>query len=237
MSSEDSPDDLRAVARYLQDALPEVASVIASGVASSVAGPEGAVLGAALLPLFRGMTALDRRHQARAVEVVASAAACCDNDIEGLVRWAEESAPRLDFLGRVVDAATRTAEEAHLQALARVLAEVVQDEARLDVAPLYIDALATMTPADVRVLRLMIEKSNWNLELIEGGGGAVDWQPAQLAEALPELFQGIDALVARLQQLGCIAPKIMRWDWPPGLVVTTFGRLCLAYLREVEFGE
>ncbi|WP_328988832.1 hypothetical protein OG394_21645 [Kribbella sp. NBC_01245] len=128
----------------------QVAGRAVAGVAAAVTvlaltpiiGPVGvAVATGALVPVFEQIAAYDQRaaeNAGRAAELGAEFAGLTPED---LADWAKGSPQRLALLANVVEAAWRFTDEEKTVMLARLLADGVQDDARIDIDRLFVAAI------------------------------------------------------------------------------------------------
>ncbi|WP_406051349.1 hypothetical protein [Kribbella sp. NBC_00889] len=213
-----------------------VAGVAAAAVGIALmpaVGPVGSAMAAgALVPVFEQLALRDRRAAESAARAAERAAELAAKTPEELAEWAEASPRRLALLANVIEAAWRLASDEKTEALARVLADGVRDDARLDVDPLFVAALREMDPAHVQTLRLMADAGNPHDQPSgRPAGASQEWATEHLHEALPQLSEGMDYIVATLERIGCIARGVPRWDVPAWWSVTEFGHATLRFLR------
>lgn len=206
--------------------------VAAATIGSAVApylGPEIAtMLTAALNPFFDHVAELGNR---RALQAFHRSTELADVSPEDLARWGGQSPNHAALMVQVADAAWRSADEAHIEGLARVLAESIHDDARLDLAPLYVSALRDLEPAHVRVLNSMASDIN-AADDFEGKevGSSGEWATEHLATKHEHLSDGLHAILATLDRVGCIARGNSRFGGAVWWGVTPFGHGCLGYL-------
>jgi hypothetical protein len=174
------------------------------------------------------MTSWRPENAARAAELGAEFAGTSP---DGLASWAESSPRRLALLANVVEAAWRLAEEEKTIALARLLADGVRDDARIDIDRLFVAALREFEPAHVQVLRHMALGGNPH-DQPSGRPEAArqEWATEHVREALPHFAEGLDYLLATLERSGCIAKGGPGYDVPSWWLVTPFGDGLLKFL-------
>lgn len=203
--------------------------LVVGGAAGSIAG---AFAAAALVPVFEQVAEFDRQAADNAAATVGRAAELADLTPEQLAAWARGSRQRLALLGEVVQAAWRVADEMKTEALARVLADGVEDDARLDLDPLFVAAIREMEPAHVQTLHAMAAVVN--AEDVGGDqpvGESGEWATDHLIEHLPHLAEGMHYIVATLDRVGCIERGVTRYNGDSWWSVTPFGQACLGFLR------
>lgn len=133
----------------------------------------------------------------------------------------------------MVEAAWRLTGQQKAEALARILADGIKDDARLDVEPLFLAAIRDLESAHVQTLRTMTNGTNPK-DVIEGPPvrEGTEWATEHLVEALPHLASGMDYVVATLDRVGYIVPGFARFEVAPWWRVTRFGHQCLVYLQD-----
>lgn len=141
-------------------ALSVVAAAVGSSAGLLVAGPGGAMLGAAGVQAAVEVTGMvfeqlsERRRQQTSVPLVVGAAVAN----ESLECFAERLADDLRLHPLLVLALTSAADtglEPKLRALGAVLADAMQDEAKLDLDWLIADALSVVEPPHLVVLKFL----------------------------------------------------------------------------------
>ncbi|KQU67580.1 hypothetical protein [Phycicoccus sp. Root101] len=211
-----------------------VAATTAGLVVTGVAGPlAGAFTSAALAPVFDRIVAFDRQAAENAVRTSERAAELASMQPAELAAWSEGSPERLALLAAVIEAAWRLTGQQKAEALARILAHGVEDDARLDVEPLYVAAIREMEPAHIQTLVTMTTVLNTR-DVFEGQdvGASGEWATDHLMEELPRLAEGMHYIVATLDRVGCIGPGSSRLGVGSWWIVTPFGHQCLAYLTD-----
>jgi hypothetical protein len=220
-----------------------VAHGIGAGVGLLIGGPPGAVVGAMMTPpleviLRRG----DRRmweNMTRVLDEAADAADMAPDEIADLI---DRDDRYLTLSAAAVQAAQTTLNDQKVAALARVLADGLRDDARLDVSWLIVQALADLESPHVRVLHLMATElcppDDWardgmvSRDLRPPKPGT--WREKALQERLPQLGVGLLPVMATLDRHalvfgGALAAAADDRAW----VLLDFGRECLRYLDGV----
>jgi hypothetical protein len=201
-------------------------------------GPVAAAfIGAGLESVFEQIAVNGNARADAAARAAARGAELAEVGPDDLAAWACESPARASLLAQVVDAAYQFADKAKIEALAQVLAHNIQDDARLDLAPLYVAALRDLGPAHVRVLRSMAEKVNHHASERAGESDAAPkelrrtWLTDDLVAEHPNLADGMHSIVATLDRAGCIELASSGFGGAPfWWQITPFGRGCLDYL-------
>lgn len=133
------------------DKLP--AHLIGSSVGLIVGGPVGAVVGAAAAPLVEYLLNKgNQRYVGNAQRMLVGAADLAGRSVDQLGVYVGGSADRQAAAVSAVQAAADTLYEAKVTALARVLAYGLADDARLEMAAVYLRALRDLEAYHVRVL-------------------------------------------------------------------------------------
>jgi hypothetical protein len=158
-------------------------------------------------------------------------------DGDDLVAWIKADDRHFRLFAEVLEAAWSTVDRHKLRMLARVMADGFQDDARLDVDQLVVRALRELESAHLRVLdeaAQVIEEQGDNPNALRG----VSLQT--LRNRLPNLSEGMNALVAGLQRTGCLAEveyiNVELFGNVP-LAVTAFGLRCLEIIRAEAEGD
>jgi hypothetical protein len=180
--SEDSEDAPRqAFSRFLADAAPEL---IGAGIGGSLqlGGGDplsGALVGSAIALAMRFDAANWQQSIGRAAYTTQLAADAVGGEQE-LERLATTDEHRLELTARVLRAAARTPLADKLPALARVLADGLDDDAKVDEAFVLAAALDDLEAPHVQVLALFDSAPSEH-----GDRGITAWEPDQIVSALP----------------------------------------------------
>src|SRR5258707_283007 len=127
------------------------------------------------------------------------------------------------------DAAIASRMERKVRALARLVAEGVRDEARIDDAAIMVAALSELDVPHVQVLQVMVRDSDGRQPSRSGDPVAEGaWLTSQLEAHLPHLVPAIGAIGSVLARNGTATDS---GHWGDGLdapwAVTAFGVHCL----------
>jgi hypothetical protein len=204
-------------------------------------GPIGGFAGAALARPAEGFLEwLDRREGAPAQAVVAVGALGAGLSLDEVERWVASDPVHGFFLLSAVEAA-RAARDLHaLDGLASLVAEGLQDDARIDVNEMYISAIGPLRAPHVRVLDRMESKGG---AIPEGALGysedpaadpehpADEWTRETLVQSFPGLADGLDAIMSQLVSSGLTGLGAPRIGGPSAWRLTAFGRGAVTYLR------
>lgn len=199
-------------------------------------GPLGVVVGAVVGVGAMAWRAWGRKAGERIEQVVSDGVNQAGMPADQFPEWVEDDLRHQGLLLAVVEAAARSTTEAHLDALARVLADGIRasahDEARLDVDTLIARALGDLGPAHLQVLFSLSEDMNTYRTTGVREEEQEEWGADHLASRHPRLADGIDALMATLTAHGCAQARSGGFGGSsvPYYIVTRFGRACLAYL-------
>ncbi|MEU4191367.1 hypothetical protein AB0E69_05680 [Kribbella sp. NPDC026611] len=212
-----------------------VAGIAASAVGlalTPVVGPVGAAMAASgLVPIFEQIAAYDKQAAENAARVAQLGAEFAGVTPVDLGSWSAESPRRQALLANVVDAAWRFADEEKIVGLARLLADGIRDDARIDTDRLFVVALRDFEPAHIQVLRHMAIGGNpHDQPPARPVGAPQEWATEHVREALPWLAEGLDYLLATLDGSGCIATGTSRYGTSPWWLVTPFGHGLLKFL-------
>jgi hypothetical protein len=144
-------------------------------------------------------------------------------DSEHLLLTAMDDDRKLELLGRALEVAQRTVDEERVRFYGRIAAEGVlaSDNAVIDEKDRIFSAVAALDSADLKVLLFMVTDRAWQKHVASG-------QNRVVADELPEVAHVLDAIFARLENLGMITGQgeggLM---WGSEWTVTQFGRLCV----------
>jgi hypothetical protein len=202
----------------------------AVGIGTLVGGVPGALVGAAAVPLLELVALRDQsaiRNTDRLGQMVTDLSGLT---VEQVAAWARERDDRLVLTTAAVHAAFNAATEEKIAALARVLAENLQDDARLDVGLLIVQAISDMAAAHVRVLHAVVRAELPTAEGFELGPDV--FAQSQLESRFPNLAPGILPILATLERHGLVSEGIGVAEGNRAWSVTEFGRRCLSYLEE-----
>ncbi|MEV4347860.1 hypothetical protein AB0J83_25675 [Actinoplanes sp. NPDC049596] len=185
------------------------------------AGHPGALIGAASVPLIELLVARNDRG-ARNLQIFADELATISGlSPESVAVWARHSEDREDLVTHALEVAFAARARRKVEALARVVADNLHDDARLDLSQMIVAALGQLENPHVRVLHVLVHESP---------EGAKTWHCAGLKERLPGLSDGIMPLVATLFRQGMITESAESVNetlaWEP----TRFGVTCLNYV-------
>jgi hypothetical protein len=206
-------------------------TVAVTGLAAYVGHETGGLLGneiSALVPTF--VAGLFTMRENNLVTVTEAGAAQAGIDGADLAAWIEADDRHAALLAQALEAAWSTLDRHKLRMLAHVLADCFRDDARLDVDRLVIRALRELEPAHLRVLdeaAHAIEEQHDNPNAVRGVTVRF------LRKHLPDLSEGMHALVAGLQRTGCLSEAEFRGEifGNAPLAVTPFGLRCLEIVR------
>lgn len=140
-----------------------------------------------------------------------------------------EDYQRAALFVQVAEAAWWTVEQAKLRALAAVLADGVRDDARLEISWLVARALRDIEVPHLRVLEVFRQEESSPEPSHDDRVRSLDVN--DVAEQLPELAEGINALIAPLEAAGCIRRGGGFIGRTSALSITTFGSAVLDYIR------
>jgi hypothetical protein len=197
--------------------------VLATVVASS---------GPALKLAHRLLSRALEQRQGRAERTLAQAAEILDVGLDIFEERATSHDDSLELVARVLEAAVRTPLDQKITALARVLADGLNDGGSVDEALVIAAALADVEAAHVYVLQYIAETALPPEEFRRANHpDPRGWEASQIQQALPEVTQVLDGLLAVLSGHGLISdqggvtypgnigPSVWR--------VTTLGQRCL----------
>ncbi|WP_229075019.1 hypothetical protein [Actinoplanes sp. DH11] len=198
-------------------------------------GPGGTamatLISAATQPTFEELAyfarAASARRAARAQRAIDVTAASAGWTPDRVVQTALSDDRLLEMTTRALTAAAEAATEAKIEALGRALAAglLADDPARVDTQVLVLAALAELESADLRLLLLMDQPTDY--------GSPRRWTRHQLADADDGLTLAVDALLARCARLGVISDAFaenVMWGHPTWWI-TDFGKHCLTELN------
>lgn len=209
-----------------------LAALAAGGILVGSAEPSAILLASSLPVMAATAFALDakayRRRMARGGRVIEIAAQQLDVGVEEIAELAGDSDPRIELLGRVIEAAASTVTlEAKIAALGRVLAQGLRDDAGLDEAIMLVKVLTVLEIPHFRVLASLA-----NLALIGGPNG---WHDSAAIRVMTKLNLDATPVMSDLVANGACMQNLRPTDEGPASVllvwrITLFGRSCLDLL-------
>jgi hypothetical protein len=153
----------------------------------------------------------------------------CGVSVDEFAAWATEGDGRFFLVTSALQAAYNAKTKQKIRGLARVLAENLHDDARVDLCSLVVAALAELEPPHVRVLHTFVhEVPTFTSPRISTESDA--WPCAQLKERLPNLADAIMPIIATLVRTGMLTEASSSEKDNLSWVVTRFGINCLNYL-------
>lgn len=204
-----------------------------AGIGLAAGGPFGAIVGAASVPIIELVALRERRSYRNMEFLIEMVTELCGVSAEEFAAWAQERDERLFLATSALQAAYDTKVESKIRGLARVLAENVQDDARLDLSSLVVAALGELEAPHIRVLHTLVHEvppaTSQNIRTEDDA-----WHCAQLKEHLPNLADGIMPLIATLFRTGMITEGISSEKDNLSWEITRFGINCLNYLHGMD---
>ena len=113
--------------------------------------------------------------------------------------WAVHDDARLELLTATVQAALSTLDQVKVRTLSQVLAEAVEDDAKLDLSALITRSLADLEPSHIRVLKAMCTETAPRGDSDEPIAQGT-WLQSALEVRFPHLGEGILPIMATLEQ-------------------------------------
>ncbi|MCM4083896.1 hypothetical protein [Paractinoplanes hotanensis] len=232
MTGEDDDQKSRALAAR--------AAAGAVGAAVGLAGPGGALAGAALTPVLeRAFVYLDKRffrqRMVNAAETLADAAQAAgveDDEFEMFVEKLARDEQHRELLARVLSAAQDSAMRDKRRALGRVLANAADDTGtKVDSELADARVIADLDAVHIRVLRIMSEAPRHLAEYAIAHGvdpqGARRWHPYSIAGADSGLADAAWGAVVVLERHGLITKvgegHTPNGGWEPEYEITGYG--------------
>ncbi|MFD0632433.1 hypothetical protein ACFQ9X_13260 [Catenulispora yoronensis] len=213
-------------------------------VGLAVGGPAGALLGGAagsVIPeVIKAMDAFQERAGESANLVASHVAELTGLSPVDLHLWAVGDERRLSLTAATMQAAFSSLDKTKLRALARVLAEAVEDDARLDLATLITASLADLEPSHIRVLRAMCTETppkTWEESVARGA-----WLYSALRVRFPNLGEGILPIMATLVRHGMADGSGLAGTTPAGMPddvwsITDYGRSVFSFLGQASVDD
>lgn len=206
------------------------AQAVGAGIGLAIGGPPGAVVGAASVPLIEFLVARNERGARNVQDFADRLAEISGFCPESISAWAAGEEDRQELVTLALEVAFKTRVRRKIDALARMVADNLHDDARLDLSLLVVSALEQLESPHIRILDVVVNESPANV-LKEDGPSERTWHCASLKERLPGLADGIMPLIATLFRQGLITESIesekdgLAWE------STRFGVTCLNYLK------
>lgn len=220
---------------------------LASGTLAALSGhPLAALLGQLLVPAFQTVWELDTRgHErrllrgARTVQVATEELGCGLDELHSTVAGSD---PRSELFIRVVEASARTVSAAEkVDALGRVLAMGLSDDARFDEAVLIADALRDLEAPHIKLLAEIHAHPQSAMAVPDSNTGLAGWSEKQLEQRFAELAPVIAAVVRTLSQHTLIRDVARgTWEGAEGdsrWVITAMGEELLGLLTRSDYGS
>lgn len=220
---------------------PVAGAFLGALIGIAMGGPFGALLGgvtaAAVPEIIKAVDSYQQRVGQSASLVESHTAKLTGLSPVDLHLWAVGDDQRLRLVAATVQAAFSTLDKTKLRALARVLAEAVEDDAKLDLATLITASLADLEPAHVRVLRAFCTETPPATSAEPVAAGA--WLHSALRHRFPNLGEGILPIMATMVRHGIADGSGLPGTTPAGepddvWSITDYGRRVFEYLRQAS---
>lgn len=213
-----------------------LASTTGAAIGLAVAGPAGVVVGAVAPPLLEAVLTRKNRLGVRNAEEFTSAVLSLTGITpEGLEDWCADEETRVHLVVSAYRAAYWAAARQKILALARIVADAIADDAKLDMSQLLVDVLSELDPPHIRLLDSMLHETpaeHPDGEKIAAGA----WSEYQLGVSHPGLANGILPLMARLDRVGMVHAGVYASRLGRCWSLTPFGKVCCDYLRDQGTG-
>lgn len=216
-------DDGAAVARKM------AAGGVAAVLGAAVHGPDGVAIAAMAPPVIEhAITQFQVGAHSRGAALTRWAIRRSGVTAEEFDDLVSKDERRAALVVRAAEAAWTTLDEIKVRALAAVLAEGVTDATRLDIAGLLTGAIRQIEKPHVQILDRLAAELSAHSPSRSSRALSVE----ELAGALPGLAEGVAALVAALNSVGCLAASNasygdqMQGTWR----ITDFGQALLKHI-------
>ena len=208
------------------------AQAAAAAIGLAAGGPAGAVIGAAAGPAMELLLLRQARSAANVNLLMDMVTELCGLSPDDFARWAGSKEDRLFLTTSAMQAAVDARTELKISALARVVAENVHDDARIDLAGLAVLGLAELEPPHIRVLHVLVHRIPPRQQASRHGEQG--WECAALKARLPGLADAMMPIIAVLSRTGMVTEAANSSNRRLSWVATRFGMVCLNYLPEVR---
>ncbi|MET8092101.1 hypothetical protein [Micromonospora sp. NPDC005220] len=202
-----------------------------------LAGPVGALVAASIKPALELVAVREGRGMQNIADVVTGVREATGLSPEEFGQWAGSSDGRLMLATSAFQAANNTMHEGKVKALAAVLAEGINDDAKLDLSLLIVAALTDLEAAHIRVLDAMVN-TNSDAHIAYPDVEGNRWPSSILEGRFPGLRSGIAPIMATLERQGLAtrgAPvENFRGNQATTWLATHFGWECLRYLTSTS---
>lgn len=172
----------------------------------------------------------------RANRFVEQVEAACNAPFVQVLEEAGQDAAFRDLLGATADVALQSRHEWKIDALARIVASGVRDDAAVDRGIILTDALQSIEPVHLRVLQILSTPGPIPVALTTAEGEREDvypWTTENIRQEDPAVGDILDALTSKLLGLGLIYNWAEgRWDSRARWELTSFGVECMNYLQK-----
>jgi hypothetical protein len=214
-----------------------------AGVGALLAGPLGATAGAIIAAGIKPAVELLAVREARGVrnlqELMKAITDSTGIPPEDLATWVRSEEGRFALVTRAFQSAYDTLSDQKVRALAAVLRENIDDDAKLDVAGVIIAALRDVESPHIRVLDAMIRGPRCPRETEDQYPPGV-WGLYGLRIRFKNLSPGLTSIMAVLEREAMVFGKGLAGTDPltgqsdPVWSATDFGRSCHHYLIHAE---
>jgi hypothetical protein len=208
------------------------AQAAAAGIGLAAGGPAGALIGAAAGPAIELLLLRQKRSMENINLLMDTVTELCNLSPDEFARWARLKEGRLFLTTSAMQAAVDARSELKIRALARVLAENVHDDARIDLAGLAVTGLAELEPPHIRVLHALVHQ----VPKQDQGSmhGDLGWECSALKSHLPSLADALMPIIAVLCRTGMATESPNSSNRRLCWTATRFGMVCMNYLHDVR---
>ena len=168
------------------------------------------------------------RDRAERVERFAeTAVGASGRPLDDLLAAAAAHPVKLGLLAQAVEAAGNALHESKVDLLARLVAEGVRDDARVDEALIMVDTVRQLELPHLRLLAILDTAPDGH------SSRPYEWTAQEIGDVDPGLGEALDGLAAKLQGLA-LANRVTTGSdaHPEAWRLTRYGRQCLRHLHE-----
>jgi len=213
------------------------------GLGAALAGPLGALgaaaLAAGIKPAIELLAVRETQGLRNIQHLMDALTQTTGIPLEDLASWAKSNEGRFALVTHAFQSAYSTLNTEKVRALAAVLRENIDDDAKLDLASLIVTALTDLEAPHIRVLHAMLDGPRCPREAEDQYPPGV-WGLFGLRLRFPGLASGLSSIMATLERQAMVdgrgADGTDPWtgEVDPVWRVAEFGRLCHGYLMKTD---
>ncbi len=215
----------RAVGNTVAPGVAALCAMVGMPIGESTAF--GALVGSAIEEAFSQFYRNRAKRVARFAETAAREAGCT---IDELLADAAAYPEKLELLVQTAEAASRALADEKVDLLARIIAQGIRDNAKVDETLIIADAVRTLEMPHLRLLALLAQRP----KVTPDGIVPCRWDMTEVVKELPDFGAALNGVAAKLESLALshltvVDPGTGRAAW---LQLTSFGFECAQYMSD-----